>query len=173
MAEGEKKRRRSRSMRVPEADRPPMELTARDVEILRTVNEFRAVRGDQLHRLFFTSRSAAQYRLQRLFQHEFLDRHVLPVTTGGPASSPTVYTLARRGAQILIDQAGLDRRDIHLRSRAFNWRFLNHRLKINEVRVATLLAVQALGFVLETWRGVLSCPSRLRNRAERSGQRAK
>src|SRR5438876_6708507 len=152
MAEGAgERKRRSRSKRETEGNRPPMELTERDCELLRTVNDFRAVRGDQLHRLFFTSRSAAQYRLQRLFQHEFLDRHFLPVVEGGPAASPTVYTLAKRGAQTLIDQVGLDRRDIRLRERAFNWRFLDHLLKINEVRVAVLLAAKALGFTLETW----------------------
>src|SRR5579862_7308305 len=144
------KKRRPRATRVAEAERPPMVLTGRDVEILKVVNNFRAVKGDQLHRLFFTSRSAAQYRLQRLFQHEFVNRNFLPIVSGGgPASSPTVYTLARRGAQTLIDQAKLDRKDIHLRSRAFNWRFLDHILKINEVRTVVMLAAHALGYTIE------------------------
>ena len=60
-----------------------MRLTARDVEILKAVHECRVLRGDQLQALFFGSQSTASYRLSRLYQHGFLDRHFLP-TPGRP-----------------------------------------------------------------------------------------
>src|SRR5258708_25283628 len=94
--------RRPRHRRVVEEARPPMVLTARDREIIKAVNDHRALLQEHIQALFFQSRSTAQFRLQRLFQHEFLERHFLSVISGGPASSPAVYTLGKRGAQVLV-----------------------------------------------------------------------
>src|SRR5579859_5119675 len=84
---------------------PPMRLMPRDVEIVRAVGEYRMLRQDQIQRLFFGSKSTAQYRLSHLYQHGFLDRHFLPVQGGW---SPTFYTLAKRGVEVLHVEYGTD-----------------------------------------------------------------
>jgi hypothetical protein len=143
--------RRPRHRRVTEDKRPPMVLTARDREIIRAVNDYRVMLQDHVQALFFQSRSTAQFRLQRLFQHEFLERHFISVVSGGPASSPAVYTLGKRGAAVLVDSFGLDRSDIRLPKGRFSWQFIEHVLTINDVRVAITLATQANGWLLEEW----------------------
>lgn len=141
-----------RSRRVTLAERPPMQLMERDRDIIKAVNDCRALLGSQIQALFFNSRSTAQYRLSRLYQHEFLDRQFMSVTSGGPASSPIIYTLGKRGAQVLIDELGYEQNEVRLPKRAaFAWQFLEHLLKINDVRVAVTLATNTHGWELEAW----------------------
>jgi hypothetical protein len=137
---------------VEEDARPVMVLTDRDKEILRAVNDHRALKQEHIQALFFSSRSTAQFRLQRLFHNEFLDRQFLSVVSGGPAASPAIYTVGKRGAHILVEECGLDRREVRLPKGTFSWQFIEHLLKINDFRVAVALATQADGFTLEEWR---------------------
>lgn len=147
----ERKKRLPRARRVKPDERPAMVLTDRDQAMLLAVNSFQVVRGQQLERLFFSSRSTAQYRLQRLFQHEYLDRHFQSVVEGGPASSPILYTLGKRGSEILIHQQGLLDTDIRRFPKSIPAHTLDHLLEVNEVRVAVTLACQAQGYRLDTW----------------------
>ena len=149
MSEGKKPLPRAR--RVKPDERPPMVLTERDQALLVTVNQFQVIRGQQLERLFFSSRSTAQYRLQRLFQHEYLDRHFQSVVEGGPASSPILYSLGKRGAELLIRQHGLLDTDIRRFPKSIPAHTLDHLLEVNEVRVAVSLACQTQGYLLDTW----------------------
>jgi hypothetical protein len=131
---------------------PSMRLTERDVAILRAVHDFRVLRGDQLQALFFNSQSTASYRLSRLYQHGFVERHFLP-TLGGLASSPTLYTLGKWGVDVLrqvldCGPGGLRRR---LGSKELSPMFLEHMLAINDMRVAVTVAARQNGYTLETW----------------------
>jgi hypothetical protein len=129
-----------------------MLLTERDAEVIRAVNAYRALLGSQIEALFFASRSTAQYRLQRLYQHEFLERHFLSVVSGSPLASPIVYTLGKRGAKLLVDRFGLTPDAIRLpKNTTYSWGFLEHLLTINAVRVAVTLACRKEGWELETW----------------------
>jgi hypothetical protein len=129
-----------------------MRLTSRDVEILKTVHEYRIMRGDQIQALYFGSQSTASYRLSRLYQHGFLDRQFLP-TLGGLASSPTLYTLGRVGANV-VHQA-LDAGPENIKrppgKKDLSPLFLEHLLKINDVRVAVTLAVRRNNYTLDVW----------------------
>jgi len=131
---------------------PPMRLTNRDVEIIKNVHEFRIMRGDQIQALFFGSQSTASYRLSRLYQHQYLDKHFLP-TLGGISSSPTLYTLDKLGFGVLREIYEFGPEDIRhrVRSKELSPLFLEHLLKINDVRVAVTLAVRQNRFALETW----------------------
>lgn len=149
----EPKRRLPRHQRVAESERPPMEFTERDGEILKMVNDCRILRSDQLERLFFQSRSTAQFRLSRLFHHEFLERHFLSVVSGGPASSLALYTLGKRGAQFLISRYGYERSQLRVFKRdTLGWHVVEHVLTINEVRVAVTVACREQGIELVEWR---------------------
>jgi hypothetical protein len=141
-----------RHQRVPEADRPPMALTERDCELIRMVNDCRLLRTDQIAALFFGSRSTAQYRLARLFQHEFLERHFLSVVSGAPGKSPALYTIGKRGAQTLVERYGYERGDLRLPKRGtLGWHLVEHLLAVNDVRVAITCAARQDGLTLETW----------------------
>ncbi|MBX3083947.1 MAG: replication-relaxation family protein [Anaerolineae bacterium] len=146
------KARRPRHKRVEEQERPVMVLTDRDKDIIRAVNDHRALKQEHIQALFFNSRSTAQFRLQRLYQNEFLDRQFLSVVSGGPAASPAIYTLEKRGVKVLVEELGLDRREVRLPKGAFSWQFIEHLLKINDFRVAVALAARINGFTLEDWR---------------------
>lgn len=145
------KKRLPRHRRVAPSDRPPMVLTERDCEIIRLINDCRALTGGQLETLFFNSRSTAQYRLSRLFQHEYVNRQFLSSVAGSPASSPAIYSLGKRGVQVLIDTFHYEREEVRLPKTMFAWQFMEHLLKINLVRVAVMLACRARGWSLESW----------------------
>ena len=144
-------KRLPRQHRVEEQDRPPMLLTDRDCEVIRTVNDCRALRADQIERLFFSSRSTAQFRLAKLFHHEFLDRQFLSVASRAPASNPAVYTVGKRGVQLLIDRFGYDRSQLRRPKSSLSWHLLEHLLKVNDVRIAVMQSAPLAHSKLETW----------------------
>ncbi|MBL8156505.1 MAG: replication-relaxation family protein [Anaerolineae bacterium] len=144
---------RPRHRRVEEGERPPMALTERDGEIIRLVHDCRLLTGEHIRTLFFASRSTAQYRLQRLFQHEFLNRHFLTRVTTAPAASPALYSLGRRGVQVLVDRYGYERDAIRLpRQSSLGWHTVEHTLAINTVRLAIMRAASLHGWTLLEWR---------------------
>lgn len=144
---------RPRHRRVEEAERPPMALTERDGAIIRLVQDCRLLTGEQIRGMFFASRSTAQYRLQRLFQHEFLNRHFLTSVTTAPAASPAIYSLGRRGAQVLVERYGYDRQALKLpRQGSLGWHTVEHTLAINTVRLAFMQAAARQGWTLLEWR---------------------
>jgi predicted transcriptional regulator len=124
-----------------------MQLTERDRDIVRAVYAFRLLRQDQAQRLFFTSRSTAQRALQRLYQHGYLDRRFLPVTTG---RSPTLYTLDRRGVELLRLEDGLDNVSRYA-ANELKSDFLMHLAAINDVRIAVTLDAKRAGYALTRW----------------------
>ncbi len=147
-----KRPRLPRHRRVAERDRPPMQLTERDCEVIRMVNDCRMLSTDQIVALFFGSRSTAQFRLARLFQHEFLERHFLSVVAGAPGKSPALYTVGKRGVQVLVDRFGYDRSQVRRSRRAtLGWHLVDHLLAVNALRVTITLAARQQGMTLETW----------------------
>lgn len=131
---------------------PPMRLMQRDIEVIKAIHDYRVLKSDQIQELFFGSQSTASYRLTRLFQHEYLDRNFLP-TLGGLASSPILYALGKRGADILFTHYGLAREDLRrkLGKKELSPMFLEHILQINEFRIAVTLAAKEAGYSMETW----------------------
>ncbi len=140
----QRKHRRDRRVKTPR----PMELMPRDISIIRTVYQYRVLRQDQLIRLFGRSRSVMQRVLLRLYQHRFLDRRFLPVYAG---SSPTMYVLDKRGAEVLRTQFGMDDLTWYSSSKDLKTEFLEHTTAINDFRIAITVAAQAAGYELCKW----------------------
>ncbi len=138
--------RLSRSKRA--SSPPPMRLMPRDLEVLKAMAEYRILRQDQLQRLFFSSRSTAQYRLSHLYQHGFLARHFLPVQGGW---SPTLYTIDTRGREVLRVEYDIDTPAKKAGVHDLKHEFLEHTLALNDVRIAFTLACRSLGFGLIHW----------------------
>ncbi len=146
------KKRLPRQRRVSPRDRPPMRLTDRDCRIIQAVNDHRALLFDQIEALFGMSRSTAQYRLARLFHHEYLDRTFISTASRAPASNPAVYTVGKRGLRVLIDRFGYDRSQLRRPKRALlSWQLLEHLLKVNDVRIIVTQAAALSGITVETW----------------------
>jgi len=131
--------RRPRNKRVDDGGR--MVLTDRDRSIVLAVHENRFLRRDQIERLFFTTTSACNARLVKLYQHRFLDRLFLPVDIG---SSQAVYALDRFGAGIVaqtrnVPASAIGWRRKHNRVEFF---FLEHTVAVSELNVALQLALR-------------------------------
>ena len=142
------RQRRRRDRRVPNPKR--MQLTERDIEIVQAVHQHRVLTQEHIQLLFFGPRnkSGAQRRLERLYDHGFLERLLLPVTAG---RSPTLYILDRKGADLLRAERGYDTLAWYHSSRDLKTDFLEHTMAINDVMVAVTLACRARDYELETW----------------------
>jgi hypothetical protein len=136
--------RRNRRAKVSRS----MKLISRDISIIHTVYQYRVLRQNQLERLFGRSRSVMQRVLLRLYQHKFLDRRFLPVYAG---SSPTLYVLDKRGAEVLRTHFGMDDLTWYSSSKDLKTEFLEHTTAINDFRIAITVAAQAAGYELCKW----------------------
>ncbi len=150
----EARRRRRRDERL--AHPPLMRLTERDKHIVKAVFDYRVLRQDQIQRLFFGenpgAKAAAQRRLVKLYDYGFLERFFLP-TRGGLMSSPVLYGLDRRGAELLRAEFGYDDLRWYPTSKELKDDFLEHTLAIADFRVAVTVACKILGYELLTWKG--------------------
>ncbi len=115
------------------------------------VNDFRVMRQDQVQRLFFPSRNTAQVRLRLLWEHKYLKREFLPVI-GGIQTSPILYTVDKRGAELLQSEFGYEDKDLRWsRNRKLSYQFLEHTLGLSEIRLAVALSCRRHNHELKTW----------------------
>lgn len=140
----------TRLPRYKRASTPPaMQLTARDIRIVRWVYEMRFVTREQIQRLQF-SPSTASYckrRLALLFHNGYLDRKFIPVP-GSFGSTRAIYCLASKGMQLLAYELKIEI-DWRPRDTERELYFLQHTLASNDFRVCATLAAQRLGLALD------------------------
>jgi hypothetical protein len=142
--------RRKRNVR--DSAPPPMELTGRDMQIIEAVYQYRLLRQDQLHTLFFgASKAASQRRLALLYHHGFLDRTFLSVRASY-LLSPAIYLIDKRGIELLRGELGYEIARWQSEDKRIGQQFLEHTLAVNDVRVAITLAARQLGYELLTWK---------------------
>ena len=151
-----------RLSRYKRAESPPaMVLTDRDKEIVKAVFAYRLLTREQVEILLFspegnqdhrTKTSICQKRLKLLYQHQFLDRIHLPIVPN-EGSGPIVYCLAEQGAQLVANELGVERSSVGWRRKdnAVDFYFLDHSLRINDVRIAVALAAKRSGWTLTRW----------------------
>lgn len=132
---------RQRASRHIRPDNPkPMLLTERDKEVVKAVNDYRVLRQDQVQRLLFPSRNTAQERLRKLWEHGYLRREFLPVI-GGVQTSPILYVLDKRGAELLVSKFGYDSETLRWSPRkSVGHQFLEHMVGVAEIRLAVTLS---------------------------------
>src|SRR5258708_3834862 len=144
-----KKTKRRRDRRDPHPRR--MRLTERDKQIILAVYEYRVLTLDQLHKLIFrniTDTRLVQRSLARLYHHKFLARVFLPVLAG---SSPTMYVLDKKGAELLRSDFGLEDLNWYPSSKTLKTTFLDHTTAINDFRISITSACDAPGYQLQEW----------------------
>lgn len=130
---------------------PPMRLMERDKAVIRSVNDYRIMRQDQVQRLHFPSKARAQVRLWNLWQHQFLKRSFLPVM-GGIQNSTILYQIDRRGAELLQKEFSYEKEDLRYSHKAgLSYRFLEHTLGLSEIHLAVELSCRRHGLELREW----------------------
>ncbi len=128
-----------RHKRIPNP--PRMVLTERDKRIVLAVYENRYMSRDQIIRVFFRTKSVANERLMKLYQHEYLDRLFKPVSFG---YTQAVYSLDKRGAEIVSKELGIYKEALSWKKRnvKVEFLFLEHTLAISEFWVCLELAAK-------------------------------
>ena len=137
---------------------PPGVLTDRDICVLDFLARYRELRREQLQRALFPSLATANKRLRWLYQQGLVGRTFLPVLHG---SSQAVYALERKGAERLAAQRQVDPDALEWRSSRTERSpfFLEHRLAINDVRLAFELTAQKAAHSL-AWQPEPACHHR-------------
>lgn len=135
-------------------DPPRMILTQRDEEIIGVAYAYRFVTSSQINTRVFLKgeppkETRCNKRLRLLYHHGFLDR-ILPKVARGEGAKPIIYCLDERGAQLLAEELEGEV-DWRPKDREVGKMFLDHTLKINDVRIAVTLAAEKAGFQLRKW----------------------
>lgn len=138
-----------RKRHIRQTNPPNMRLMERDIEIVEAVYRFRVLKQSQIAALFFGSREAAQYRLERLYDHKYLERVFVPVALG-EGRSPTFYVLDKAGAELLRLERGYDEIKWFDTSRELTREKIAHTTAINDFMVSMAVACNREGFEL-TW----------------------
>ena len=129
-----------------------MRLMERDTQVVLAVYDYRALRREQIQRLFFPSQNTANERLSRLYQHGFLERRWSPVEYG-QGTGQAIYLLAEKGADLVAQQLGVDRGTVAWKAshNQVGSPFLDHTLMVNDVRIAVTKAASQAGYMVEKW----------------------
>jgi hypothetical protein len=154
--------RRKRVTRTVPEDLPPLRVTERDLAMVYGLYTYRALDSNQLQRLYFPVQRENHHsrtvhcrdRLAKLFHHGYVWRDERGVKISD-ARKPLVYFLDKKGAELLIQYAGIDvdTFDWHPRDslRGASDLFLDHLLQINEVRIALTMAAPLAHAELVRW----------------------
>lgn len=147
-----------------------MQLTARDLEILRCVAMHRFLRSSQVIALAGGSAAPVLRRLQLLYHHGYLERPLAQIDYyhRGGGSQEMVYGLASRGA-------GRLRRDLNIPFSRMDWSgknkragrlFLEHALMVSDIMVALELACRTTPGVRFITRDELALPAAVQKTRE-------
>ncbi|MEO1163705.1 MAG: replication-relaxation family protein [Chloroflexota bacterium] len=126
---------------------PPMRESDNDRRIVQFVYRYRILSQKHVEMLLERSPSTVQRLLRRLYDHRYLERLFLPVTTLG--SSPALYILDKRGVSML-QRMGIEV-ETNLPSKSLSSMFLDHTLAINTFRIAITQACQRQGYEIVRW----------------------
>jgi hypothetical protein len=149
----EKKSSATRLPRYRRASHPPrMQITARDIRVVRAVYKMRFLTREQVQALEFgpSTASYCKRRLSLLYHHGVLDRKFIPAI-GSFGSTRAIYCLTRKGAELLAHQLAVSPADLAWRP-ALSERelyFLQHTLAINDFRICAILSARQSGLALD------------------------
>jgi DNA-binding Lrp family transcriptional regulator len=125
---------------------PPLEITPRDLEILRFVARFRFLASAQIAALIGGSRPQLLRRLQKLFHAGLLDRpraQVRLFSEDGP--QPIAYALSARGARLIAPEEARTGRPPRPDNRNVGQLHLQHTLLVAETMIALERAAKESG----------------------------
>jgi len=124
----------------------PFQLTERDITMVRLVARHRFLRSTHISELCQAPHKKVCARLTSLFHDGYLDRPRAQFDhyREGGGSSPIVYALGNRGAQLLIERDGPEIADVDWarKNDLAGRQFIQHTLAVADVRVALHRAVR-------------------------------
>ena len=149
----EKKSSATRLPRYRRASHPPrMQITARDIRVVRAVYEMRFMTREQVQELEFSPSTASfcKRRLTLLYHHGFLDRKFIPAV-GSFGSTRAIYCLDRKGAELIAHELAVPPVRLDWRPKLSDRElyFLQHTLGINDFRICAMLCAHQSGFALD------------------------
>jgi len=141
---------------------PRMRITERDLEILKVVESYRFVSGEQIERRVFLRgegsdrrRTRCAARLRKMFDNGLLGRVRWPFHA---ITLPMVYYLERDGADLLALKLGVERDRIRTLTKAEkrpaisrSLLFLAHTLAVNDFRTIFTQSCEGEGVELCQW----------------------
>lgn len=138
-----------------------MRINDRDIQILETLHNARYLTTQQIQMLFWNiavgekgigPMKACQRRLRLLTKHGLVRRIEQPIKRTEP-TKPYLYTLDRKGAEILAAEMGLSLSDIDYSPSSVeeNYPFLDHLIATTDVRIAIKQACDMNGLKLVEW----------------------
>jgi hypothetical protein len=129
-----------------------MQITARDIRIVRAVYEMRFMTREQVQELEFSPSTASfcKRRLTLLYHHGFLDRKFIPAP-GSLGSTRAIYCLDRKGAELVAHELAVNPSDLDWRPKLSDRElyFLQHTLAINDFRICAMLCAHQSGLALD------------------------
>jgi hypothetical protein len=138
------KKRKSKYIRPKDENIARIEIQPKDLDIIRTVYDYRFIRTDQLTGLVPGDRTSLEKRLRKLWEHRFLERSFLPIVHGKePASRRAIYSLDYQGGNILIKNDGVDPQHMKhvLRHNKPEYSYVEHQLMGSQFRAVLTLAL--------------------------------
>ncbi len=136
-----------RARAITDARAPGFQLTARDIDLIRTVYDYRFVHIDHLAALSNRSYKKVHGRLFKLTQHHFLSRIEFPF-------QKHIYVIGRTGIDVLVEQGIAPREmiEFRLRHQELKELFLKHQLLLVDLRCILELACRGTSIRLRRWR---------------------
>jgi len=120
-----------------------LDLTERDLEIVRLVHRHRFLRSSHIILLIGTSSQQVLRRLKLLYHHGYLERPRSQIDYyHGGGSRPIVYGLGNKGGSLLKRELSSVSRNVSWgeKNRFIGWIFLEHALLVSDVMVSIELA---------------------------------
>lgn len=156
------KHRRPMMKKTPSESLAQLRLTLRDVAVLEDIYASRYMTVPQIQALHWreskggqaiANRKACQRRMRQLFEHGLV-RRIEPLIRYSEGKKPLIYALEKGGAQILVNELGVELTAIDYKSQSGedNYPFLQHLLDTTELRIAFTDAAEIAGVQLELWR---------------------
>jgi hypothetical protein len=142
---GERKEYKKRGKREAYPSRLNIQFP-RDLDILEDIYRHKALTIHQIHSMHFgASRSPAQLRITKLFNHNFIDQIVLPVAYGQPGSNPIFNIMGSKGADLLREYRDPDL-VWHYSDRELSDRFLKHAKLLNDFYATVVRACRDVSY---------------------------
>jgi hypothetical protein len=126
-------------------------LSSVAVEIVHAVYSHRFLTLPQISTLFQRDPRTTELILSRLVKAGYLAGVKRPVLDS--ETSDTVYALDQRGANLVATRLGLDRGRVRWRKyhNYVGLPYVEHRLAVNDVRIAFTVSAGRLGYTIEGW----------------------
>lgn len=138
-------------MALPRFERKPdqvggIQLQDRDINIIHLVHDYRFLDSGQITALIGSSYQTTIRRLRKLYHHAFLDRPKSQAYLGWFKPREMVYALDDKGAEVLVEKAGLPREEVTGRwgrkNKEVKYRYMEHTLMISRFRATLTLALR-------------------------------